>query len=31
VVLLGSDGKLATKIDHFVTPAELLPLLKNVR
>ena len=31
IVLLGSDGKVAHKIDHFVTAAELLPLLRDVR
>ena len=30
VVLLDADGKVAQKIDHFVTPAELLPLLRRI-
>jgi thiol:disulfide interchange protein DsbD len=30
VVLLGSDGKVALKIDRFVTAAELLPELQKV-
>jgi thiol:disulfide interchange protein DsbD len=30
IVLLDSDGKVATKLDQFVTPAELLPLLQKV-
>jgi thiol:disulfide interchange protein DsbD len=31
VVLLDKDGKVAQKIDRFVTAAELLPLLQQVR
>jgi thiol:disulfide interchange protein DsbD len=31
VVLLDSDGKVADKIDTFVTPAELLPRLQKIR
>lgn len=31
VVLLDSDGKVAQKIDRFLTAAELLPLLQQVR
>jgi thiol:disulfide interchange protein DsbD len=30
VVILDSDGKVAEKIDHFVTPSELLPKLQKV-
>ncbi len=31
LVLVGSDGKLAKKLDHFVEPAELLPMISSVR
>jgi thioredoxin:protein disulfide reductase len=31
VVLLDADGKIAHKIDHYVEPKELLPLLKNLK
>ena len=29
IVLMGSDGKVAVKIDHFTKPDELLPLLRQ--
>jgi thiol:disulfide interchange protein len=31
VVLIDSSGKVVTKIDHLVTPQELLPLLRRVK
>ncbi len=31
LVLVGSGGEVVQKIDHFVTPAELLPILQRAR
>ena len=31
LILLDSSGKLVKKIDHYVEPAELLPLLRQVK
>jgi thioredoxin:protein disulfide reductase len=31
VIILDSDGKVAQKVDHFVSPDEFLPLLQKVR
>ena len=31
IVLLDADGKVAHKLDHFVEPKELLPLLAGLK